>query len=505
MANRLKMADISKIRTLHGVGWSNRRIAHELGIHRDTVARYVNLSKSKQASAPAGFIGHEGRSRQGQPSQCEVFREKILTKLESHLSAQRIYQDLIEECGFTGSYYSVRRFVRRLGKTRELPVRRVERPPAQEAQVDFGRGAPVVQPDGRRRQTWVFRIVLSHSRKAYSEAVYRQTTDEFIRCLENAFWHFGGVVQTLVIDNLRAAVKKPDWYDPELTPKIQSFCEHYHVAILPTKPYTPRHKGKVEKGVHYVKDNGLKARRFTSLEEQNRHLLDWETRIADTRIHGTTRKQVAKLFREIERPALQTLPLERFPCFHEKKQRVHRDGHVEVDKAYYSVPTEYLGHDVWVRRDSRLVRIYTLRMELIATHVRSEPGRFNTHNQHIAPEKISNVERGAQWLLQRSRRVGPQTGIWARAVLDVRGIEGLRVLVGLLSLTKRHKSGAIERACEIAHSHAAYHLRTIRALLKRPACKQEFFEFMQAHPIIRDLSDYSDLLDDSPFTGGRAV
>ncbi len=107
--------------------------------------------------------------------------------------------------------------------------------------------------------------MLSHSRKGYAEAVHRQTTDDFLRCLENAFAHFGGVPRTLVIDNLRAAVKRADWFDPELCPKVRSFAEHYGIAILPTKPYTPRHKGKIERGIGYVKGNALKGRTFASL------------------------------------------------------------------------------------------------------------------------------------------------------------------------------------------------------------------------------------------------
>jgi transposase len=163
--------------------------------------------------------------------------------------------------------------------------------------VDFGTGAPVVIPAGqplpmgvktRRRRTHVFRIILSHSRKAYSEVVYRQTTDDFIRCLENPFHYFGGVPKTLVIDNLKAAVTKADWYDPELNPKIQSFCAHYGTVILPTKPRMPRHKGKVEGGVKYVQSNALKGRTFESLPDQNRFLIEWESCVADTRIHGTT-------------------------------------------------------------------------------------------------------------------------------------------------------------------------------------------------------------------------
>jgi transposase/transposase-like protein len=544
MANLLKMAKIDAILSLHQRKWSIRRIAKELGIHRDTVARQIRLweQDSKPARAPLGSAEHvtvcpeakqatlpegaqsseqatcaegaqspkqatpEGapigsaRPQADKPRQaslCEPWRQVILDKLEAGLTAQRIYQDLVREHGFAAKYHSVRRFVRRLGQGRPLPFRRLESAPGEEAQVDFGTGIPILQPDGKRRRTHVFRIVLSHSRKGYSEAVYRQTTDAFIACLENAFWHFGGVPKALVLDNLKAGVEQPDWFDPELNPKLRSFAEHYGLAILPTRPRMPRHKGKIESGVGYVKGNALKGHVFHSLEEENRHLLDWETTVADLRIHGTIRQQVGKLFAEVERPALQPLPVERFPFFHESQRTVHRDGHVEVDKAYYSVPPEYLSRQVWVRWDTRIVRIFNNRFEQIALHVKHEPGRFSTQGQHLAAEKISTIERGATWLLTQVRRLGPQSSRWAEGVIKVRGIEGVRVLQGLLSLAKRHPCAALEKACEIAASHGSYRLRTIRELLQHQDGKQEQFAFMQEHSIIRSLADYAQLVHQS--------
>ena len=116
--------------------------------------------------------------------------------------------------------------------------------------------------NGKKRRPWMLRLALSCSRKAYSEVVYRQTTDNFISAIENAFHYFGGVPRRLLIDNLKAAVHRADWYDPELHPKLQSFAAHYGTVFVPTKPYTPRHKGKVENGVKYAKDNALKGRTF---------------------------------------------------------------------------------------------------------------------------------------------------------------------------------------------------------------------------------------------------
>ena len=510
MANQLKVAKVLSIKTLRDQGWSQRRIARELGVHRDTVARYLKEyakssdsahepDDSKPAKAPPGSKSLQEDSKPakappGSRSICQPFQETIEAKLEQGLSAQRIYQDLVSEHAFSGKYHSVRRFVAKLIQTTPLPFRRIEVAPGEEAQIDFGTGIAIMDENGRRRRTHVFRVVLSHSRKGYSEVVYRQTTEAFIRCLENAFFHFGGVPKTLVPDNLKAAVLKADWYDPELNPKLRSFCKHYSTVLLPTKPRTPRHKGKVERGVDYVQENALKGHTFSSLQEQNKHLLHWESTVADTRIHGTTQKQVAKHFEQSERKVLIALPRDRFACYQEGQRKVSRDGHVAVEKSFYSVPPEYLRRTLWVRWDSRLVRILNDRLEVICTHATQPQGRFSTLPQHIASEKISAVERGAEWLLKKVSYVGPHTRKWAIALVAHRGIEAIRVLQGLLSLTNKHPSHVLERACETAHSYQEYRLATIRKLIKHSAPKQNEFEFLDQHPIIRNLSVYGDII-----------
>ena len=513
MPNQLKMSKIQSVIALRQQGWSFTRIARELGIHRHTVAEHVRghskpteaptgSEEPKPTQAPTGPVDSKPTEapRNSLPggngrSDCEPLREAIESKLGQGLHARRIYQDLVAEHGFAGSYWSVMRFVRRLGKSRELPFRRMECEPGEEAQVDFGSGASVVDRAGRRRKTHVFRIILSHSRKGYSEAVFRQTTEEFIRCLENSFHHFGGSVKTLVIDNLRAAVTKADWYEPELHPKLRWFCEHYGVVVLPTRPYMPRHKGKIESGVKYVKRNALQARQFESLEEENKLLLHWETTIADTRIHGTIKQQVNKLFESVERAALSPLPLERFPFFHERQHTVHRDGHVQVDSGYYSAPPEYRGADVWVRWDSRLVRIFNQQLEEIRVHVKQQnKGRFSTHPADIAPEKIGGMERGAEWLLRRAATIGEHADRWAQEVIRTRGVEGIRTVIGLLSLVDRQPCPLIDKACEIAVGYGAYHLKNIRHLIGQKAAKQEQMEFMQEHPVIRSMDVYGDLV-----------
>ena len=398
MANILKVPHQQTIQSLIANGWSVRRIARTLGINRRTVTRYASQTAPKCTTEVTAGPAPPGEPKcttevtagpappdgpkctaevpPGSRSLCAVFHEVIDPMLELGLSAQRIYQDLATGHGFGGSYSSVRRYVGELKASEPQQVFRIESLPGEELQVDFGLGAPVVVKGGKPRRTWLFRAVLSYSRKGYSEVVLRQDTETFLRVLENAARYFGGVPQLLNFDNLKAAVVKADWYDPAMNPKLADFCRHYGMTPMSCRSYTPQHKGKVERGVGYAKGNALKGRTFASLSEQNAHLLHWEEQVADKRVHGTTRRQVAAMFEE-ERKALGPLPASVYECYQEGRRKVHRDCFVEVDKAYYEAPPEYIGRRLWVRWDGRMVRLLNERMEQVGCYVRLEPGQFS--------------------------------------------------------------------------------------------------------------------------------
>jgi transposase len=481
--NQLNVSLQHSITTLAANNWSARKIARELGVHRETVGRYLRALEpdSKPAIVPAG-------SKAGRTSQCAPLAAVIEQGLLAGLSAQRIYQDLVAQHGFTGGYDAVKRFVRRLAQKVEPPFRRMECLPGQELQVDFGQGAWVSE-NGKRRRMHLFRGVLSHSRKGYSEAVWRQTSESFIRCLENAFRHFGGVTATVVIDNLKAGVIQADWFDPEINPKLEEFARHYGTVILPTKPALPRHKGKVEAGVKYAQNNAVKGRSFESVAAQNLFLTEWERNVADTRIHGTTRQQVGKLFETVERPLLQPLPAMVFPVFEEARRTVHRDGHVEFKRAYYSVPPEYVGCRVWVRQEARLLRVHNTRREQIALHALAEPGKFTTDLAHVHSRKRHLIERGADYLLDRCRLIGPLTGTWAEAMHQTRGPQSLRVMLGLLHLAEKHPVPELEKAARLATHHGAWRLRDLKRLLELPGNVVQV-DFLETHPLIRSLDAY---------------
>lgn len=516
MANSVPMTTQEAIKALRKRGYSKRKIARELGIHRNTVDNYSGggarapddpkctistpgpggledggngQQDSKCTISTPGPAAGQSAGGSGRLSECEAYVEIIERKLEAGLKGKRIWQDLVDEHGFEHAYQSVKRFVKKLKTKNPQRVWRMECEPGEEVQVDYG--TMWVRIGGKKRKIHVLRVVLSHSRKGYTEAMARQDTESFVRGIENAFRHFGGVPQLAVLDNLKAGVLKPDLYDPELNPKFAAFCAHYNVTALPTRPRTPEHKGKVERGVGYVKDSALKGKDFASLAALNVHLRDWESRIADKRIHGTTRKQVGAHFEEGEKPALQSLPPEIFPSFVEARRSVHRDSYVEFERAYYEVPVEYVGRQLWVRCDGRMVHLFNLRMEQVAVHVKLEAGQF-TKVLGCGGTPKSVAESLRRWSA-RAAEIGPDAGLWAEGLVATRKAAGLRVIMGLVhQLLPRHGSDALDRACAQARLHGQYRLADLRNWLERPA-QQQAFSFLSEHEVIRDMADYGKL------------
>jgi transposase len=513
MANRLKVQEQEAILNLDRRGWSIRRIARELRLSRNTVRGYLRKvacdpppptstgavavsaqtdplsttgsAESSNQTDPLSTAGNQGRK-----SLCLDLGPQILEKFTTGLTAQRIFQDLKAEVAFAGSYESVKRYVAKLRQTDPWVVQRIEVQPGEEVQVDFGSGPTLKGADGKERRTWAFRLVLSYSRKGYCEAVLRQDTETFIRCLENAFRAFGGSSLTINLDNLKAAVLKADWADPELNPKLADFARHYGATILPCLPRTPEHKGKIESGIKYVKGNALAGRKFSSLAELNQHLADWERTVADQRIHGTTKRQVAELFK-VEQPSLVALPASLFPCFKEGPRTVHRDGHIEVEKAFYHVPPEYLRQEVWARYDSREVRIFAKpsggTLKHIQTHRRLEPGQFT--NPRGIGGGAGSLQANLDYWQKRASNLGSSCQRWAQTLVRNRGIESMRSLMGLVSLVERHSFAAVNSACERALAKGALRLRDVRALLQSREIQTQI-PFEEHHPLIRRLSEY---------------
>jgi transposase len=430
-------------------------------------------------------------SPQRSPSACDPYREAIELGLSRGRNAVAIYQDLVEEYGFTSSYQSVQRFVRKLRGT-QTPEARVVivTAPGQEAQVDYGTGPMVRDPEtGKYRRTRLFVMTLGCSRKAVRLLTFRSSPRIWAELHERAFPRLGGATRIVVLDNLREGVLVPDIYDPALNPLYRDVLAHYGAVAMPCRIQDPDRKGKVESGVGHAQKTPLKGLRFQSLAEAQAYLDRWEERWADTRIHGTTKRQVAAMFAE-EKPFLLPLPLEPFRYYQYGERIVHLDGCVEVEAAYYGAPPGWIGRVVRVQWDELFVRLLDPKTsQLLREHVRQKRGWYR-----IKPEDHSKrTPRRTSQLLWRAGRAGTHIGALCEAIHRQQGEVGVRRILGVLSLAKKYGAAAADEACAAALEMGVQEYRFVRRYLER--CPQAPLSLQQVDPLIRELVQYRDLIN----------
>jgi transposase len=342
------------------------------------------------------------------PAPVSPFRDFIELSLSKGRNAKAIYQDLVDDHGFTDRYQSVKRFVRHWrGIQTPQACAIIQTPPGEEAQVDYGTGPMVRDPQsGNYRRTRLFVLTLGYSRKCVRLLTFQSSTRTWAELHEHAFRRLGGATKTVVLDNLAEGVLKPDIYDPALNPLYRDVLTHYGAVALPCRVCDPDRKGKVERGVGHAKNTPLKGQRFESLPEAQAYLDRWEAHWADTRIHGTTKRQVAAMFAE-EKPALTPLPLEPFRHYQFGERRVNLDGCIEVEAAYYSLPPGWTGRSVKVQWDGRLVRVIDPRSgHLLREHLRQQRGGYRIPDE----DKPAKTPHTTAQLLARCSKIGPHIG-----------------------------------------------------------------------------------------------
>ena len=429
VSNVLSEEKKQQVIALGRLGWSLRRIQGATRIRRETAASYLKAAGiavrppggwgRRAAAKPAIEVttdfGAESTGRtipEPQPgrspasSASESYREAIELGMSRGRNAMAIWQDLVDGHGFTAGYQSVKRFIQKL-RGSPTPEARVvnETAPGEEAQVDYGSGPMVRDPDsGKYRRTRLFVLTLGHSRKSVRLLVFRSSTRVWAELHEKAFRRLGGVTRVVVLDNLREGVIAPDIYDATLNPLYRDVLKHYGAVALPCRVRDPDRKGKVESGVGHAQKTPLKGKKFESLEEAQAYLDHWEERWADTRIHGTTKRQVAAMFAE-ERPALLPLPLEPFRYYQYGERTVHLDGCVEVEAAYYGAPPGWIGRHVQVQWNTTHVRILDpLTSQLLREHLRQQRGRTSVRCAKPCIVTWVSLRCAASWAFSRLQK-----------------------------------------------------------------------------------------------------
>jgi transposase len=424
-------------------------------------------------------------------SACEPYREAIDLGLSRGRNAMAIWQDLVSEYGFASSYQSVQRFVRKRRGVQTPEARVVIVTAAgQEAQVDYGTGPMVRDPESRKyRRTRLFVLTLGCSRKSVRLLTFRSSSRIWAELHERAFRRLGGATRIVVLDNLREGVLVPDIYDPALNPLYRDVLAHYGAVAMPCRIQDPDRKGKVESGVGHAQRTPLKGLRFETLEEAQAYLDRWEQRWADTRIHGTTKRQVAAMFAD-EKPSLLPLPLEPFRYYQYGERIVHLDGCVEVEAAYYGAPPGWIGRVLRVQWNELYVRLLDPKTgQLLREHVRQKRGWYRIKDE----DHPKRTPLRTSQLLWRASRAGSHIGALCDAIHRQQGEVGVRRILGVLSLAKKYGTAAVDEACAAALDMGVQEYRFVRRYLER--CPQAPLNLQQVDPLIRELVQYRDFID----------
>lgn len=517
MGNVLSDEKKQQVLALGRLGWPLRRIEEATGIRRETASSY--LKAAGIAVRPPGRWGHESvktgqtvstdsdsnpakgcpptlepvpyPGRSPTASACEAHRDFIELSLTLCRNAMAIYQDLVDDHGFTARYASVKRFVRAL-RGRAVPEASgiIVTAPGEEGQVDYGEGPMVRDPvSGKYRRARLFVFTLGYSRKSVRLLSFQSSSKIWAQLHETAFRRLGGAPRVMVLDNLKEGVLKPDFYDPALNPLYRDVLAHYGVVALPCRVRDPDRKGKVESGVGHAQRTPLKGLRFETLAAAQEYLDHWESRWADTRIHGTTKRQVSVMFAE-EKPLLLALPIEPFRYYSFGERTVHLDNHIEVEAAYYSAPPTHIGLRVLVQWDEIHVRILNAKTgQLLREHLRKKRGGHQTHRE----DQPARTPQTTQALLQRAKIAGKNIGALCAEIHRVDGQVGVRRILGVLSLTKKSGAVAADDACAAALEMGVPTYRVVRRYLDRKTPVQ--LTLRQVDPLIRELTHYRDIVD----------
>ncbi len=527
MSNVLTDLKQQQVLALGRLGWSLRRIEATTGVRRETASAYLkaagvpvrrmggrpkvwpppkpattaevstdSASSREAITASPGTEQPPGRSPSA--SACEPYRELIVDAVRRGRNAMAIWQDLVDDHGFVARYASVRRFVATLrGGPATEPRAIIVTAPGEEGQVDYGEG-PMVRDahTGKYRRTRLFVLTLGYSRKSVRLLVWRSSAQIWAELHERAFRRLGGTVRVIVLDNLREGVLTPDVYDPTLNPLYRDVLAHYGVVALPCRVGDPDRKGKVEAGIGHTQKTPLRGLRFETLDAAQAYLDRWSERWADTRIHGTTKRQVAAMFAD-EKPALGDLPVEPFRYYHYGTRTVHLDGCVEVEAAYYSAPPGWIGQRLQVQWNDIAVRLLDPKTgQLVREHVRAPRGWH----------RVADVDRPTRTppktlaLLGAAQAAGPSIGTLCDHIHRHDGAVAVRRMLGVLALAKKHGPAVVDDAARTALDLGVPTYRFVRRYLDRQPPLA--LTLRQVDPLIRQLTLYRDLIDRRTATTG---
>jgi transposase len=468
---------------LSGVGL--RTVAERAGVDRKTARRYV------QAAEEAGVVRDGGQEqlsdevigavvsavRPARPAGhgsawqlLEAEQEQIAAWVGKDMSAVKIGV-LLRRRGVVVPYRTLHRFCVECcgfgqgGST----VRVADGEPGVECQIDFGQMGLVYDPaSGRRRMIHALIFTAVYSRHMFVWLTFSQTLEALIAGCEAAWAFFGGVFQVLIPDNMSAIVAQADPINPRFTVGWLDYAQHCGFATDPARVRRAKDKPRVERTVQYVRGNFFVGEEFVDLADAQPRARTWCAVTAGGRIHGTIQARPAEVFAEHEAAALLAVPQPYdVPIF--KAVKVHRDYHIEIGKALYSAPKDYIGQSLDVRADSALVKLFH-RGRLVKVHPRQRPGGRWTDPEDLPAAKVGYAMRDLDRLIAAARRHGVDVGSYAERLLDDKlPWTRMRQVYRLLGLARRYGDTAVNTACGKALELDVISVTKIASMLEKAA------------------------------------
>jgi transposase len=483
----LTMIDIKEVLRRWSARQSLHRIARETGVDRKTVRRYVHAAQScslpQDRELTEGEIHEVAQRVQSRPVadasaewQAVAAHEQRIAEWLTRkrpLRLTKVHTLLRREHDLDVSYDTLRRFaMQRLGWRQKAPTVRVDDPPpGQEAQVDFGRMGPMLDPvAGRVRTLWALIVTLSFSRYQFVWPTFVQTTETVCEGLDRAWAFFAAMIRTIVPDNMKAIVKTPDALSPVLVAAFLDYAQARGIFVDPARIRSPKDKPRVENQVPYVRESWFDGETFTDLDDARRNAETWCRDVAGARVHGTTRRVPRELYEATEKPAMLAPPSEAFdvPLWVDEA-KVHPDHHIQIARALYSVPSTSGAKVVRARADKTTVKIYAGTL-LIKMHARQPAGGRSTDPSDYPTGKADYALRSVDALIARAKDKGHHIGIYAERLLGgPLPWARMRAAYALLRLCDKFGDGRVEAVCQSALAFDVVDVARITRMLKAAA------------------------------------
>lgn len=462
-------------------GFSQRQIAKELSISRKTVRKYKEEIDNNSILTP----------QIDRYKKLDPYHEEIKEWISMGKTGVLIRENLATKHGVQVGYSTISRYLQQF-KTSEVYIPLII-PPGEEGQVDFGYIGRF-DKDGKLVKVWSFSMILSNSRYSYHKIVTDQSVNTFIKCHIEAFEYFGGSPKTVKLDNLKAGVISPSFYEPTIQRQYAEFLHHYNSVPITARIRRGQDKGKVEAGVKYVKNNFLKRIQHQDYYQLEKDLLDWTNNICNKRIHGTIKKVPVEVFYSIEKPKLSPLPMARYEIFKIEHRKVNNYGHICFNNNFYSVPSKFICKTLIVKSTGTILKIYDDTQEVAVHPVCSENGKFISIPEHRPLEKQGKTE---QEYIQRAKDFGIHTHEFLKQVQNEKPYQWQRIMAGIFHLQHLYSKEIVEKACVRALDYKVISYTSVKNICKNNLYdkKEESLAVKCSNGFAHELTKYDSLIN----------